>query len=99
MALPSSLIEDLSDFQVSNLSFKMDTVFYPHISTEAPPNIVLYAQTHLYNETGQNSLQSKSGSAGYFQQDRVSRKTDDSYSSQALYLLKQFSLSLYQIQL
>lgn len=103
LALPSSLVDNLSYFQASNITFTRESVFYPHMSTEALPrisNILSYSKAEdLHKETEETGFYTKSSEAAYFQHVKSKESYEDSLTSQLLYFFKQFGLSLYLIKM
>lgn len=105
LALPSSLVDDQTNFQASNLTFTRDSVFYPHMSTEALPQFIQISDILSYSkadndlaETGQTYFSTNSYEAAHSKPEKLKPTAHKSMTGQFLYFLKQFSLSLYLIK-
>lgn len=106
LALPSSLVHDESNFQASDLTFTRDSVFYPHMSTEALPQLILISNIlssskveDPHNDTGPAYFSTEPGRAAYLEHVKLKQTTDSSVTGQLLLFIKQFSLSLYVIKI
>lgn len=102
LALPSTLIEGNPEMQMSNLTFVRESVFYPHLSTEAPPhlnhmpyNLAFCQSDDCHNQTENDPPTSVNTGKT---RDGSQEGTNDSFTSQIFYLLGQLSLSLYHVK-
>lgn len=95
LAVPSSLVDNKIEFQISNLTFRRINLFYPHMSTEAPPMLTQLSYSlssskpvNLYNRSDHMGLHNNNSSDD----------SGDTLVGQVFHFLKQFSLSLYEVK-
>jgi len=99
LALPSSLLDEFSSELPSNMTYKIEKSFYPHLSTEAIPEF--YSTWH----TSLHSCQSKSSmvTGGLKTDEHCDTPKEPDYSPSAIFrrvsrVFKQLSLSLVRVQ-